>query len=158
VFFCLYLIFNLLILINSVIIFPCLFSWSAYASAQKSEVIKYFNESWQEVSADSAFYITYFKPEGDIYQVISYRKKSNTLYRTSYFKTTDFSQVAKGANISYYENGQIQDSSYMLDGGIVATVMSYYPDGKIRAKYSFDPATNKRGTVGYDENGKQIRG
>lgn len=139
-------------------LFTLLVLCSVYGLAQNNEVIKYYNESWGEVSEDSAYYITTFKPENGVYLVTSRLKKSNALYRTSYYKDTDFTKPAEGASILYYENGQISDSMYMLNDGVVSSVYSYYPDGKQRVVYSFDPSTGKSETKGYDENGKLVKG
>lgn len=128
------------------------------AAAQTGEVIRYYDESWKEVSPDSAYYMTKFTPKNNLFFVQSYIKQSGKLSRTSWYKTADFSKMAEGTVISYYENGQVEDSLHLNGMLAVTHARSYYPDGKLRAIYTYDPSTKKEKTTGYDKSGKVIEG
>lgn len=75
---------------NKLIVLIFLFVCSG-SKAQNITYTKYFDSLWAPVAiTDSAYYITKFVKQGDLYEVKSYWAKSNLLHVTSFYADTSF--------------------------------------------------------------------
>lgn len=87
-----------------------------------------------------------------MYKCTSYWMASKKLNCISTYADTNFVNPV-GILLRYYENGQVQDSSFY---GEQAYTYRFYENGKLWVKYTYNSKNKKEVTEGYDETGKKI--
>ena len=127
-----------------------------FVFSQDKPIIKYYDSLWSPTSKESAFYYTEFIRLDTIYNCFSYWVKTKKLNCESIFADTLFTRPL-GLLLRYYENGQVQDSSYFYESGEIKNTYHYYQSGKLWAHYIYDKRTKKENTEGFDEQGKLIK-
>lgn len=120
--------------------------------AQSQTIVKYFDADWKKTSKDSAFFYTEMVKEKKLYKCTSYWMASKKLNCISTYADTGFVNPV-GILLRYYENGQVQDSSFY---GEQAYTYRFYENGKLWVKYTYNSKNKKEVTEGYDETGKKI--
>ena len=124
------------------------------ATAQNNIIVKYYDSSWVPATKEDAYYLTKIVKADSFYRYTSYYAKSQKLNCISTYKDTLFSNRI-GLLLSYYENGQLQDSSfYSNEKSVLSNAFHYYQNGQLAAHYTKTGNTEK--TVGYDETGQKI--
>lgn len=142
--------------IKQIIVF--LFIVFSTTSTYAQSYTKYFNESWANViNKDSAFYITTFTKNGNLYNVSSYWAKSKKLNVMSNYADTSFTQP-RGKQIRYFESGEVQDSILYNSMGKKTEYFRYYKSGKLLIHGGYKPGTNKDFSEAFQENGSPIPG
>ena len=116
---------------------------------------RFFDSSWSKTSKDSAFFFTEMVKEDTFYRCTSYWMKSKKLNCRSAYADTLFTKPV-GLLLRYYENGQIEDSTYFNQDGTFKDTYHYYNDGKLWAHYQYNSKTKKEITDAYDLNGNRI--
>jgi hypothetical protein len=129
---------------------------SLFVFSQNKPIIKYYDSLWSPTSKESAFYYTEFIKQDTVYNCFSYWVKTKKLNCKSIYADTLFTRP-RGLQLRYYENGQVQDSSYFYENGEIKNTYHYYQSGKLWAHYSYDNRTRKENTEGFDEQGNQIK-
>jgi antitoxin component YwqK of YwqJK toxin-antitoxin module len=129
---------------------------SVFGFSQEKPIIKYYDSLWSPTSKAAAFYYTEFIKHDSIYNCCSYWAETKKLYCKSIYADTLFSKP-RGLLLRFYENGQVQDSSYFYENGEVKNTYHYYQSGKLWAHYSYDKQTRKGNTEGFDEQGHRIK-
>jgi len=124
--------------------------------SQVEPVIKYYDSSWSQTSKESAFYYAEFSRQGNLYKCTAYWVNPKRLNGVGFFADTSLAKPRK-LLINYYENGQMQDSSWYDNNGQPLFDYHYYPNGKLLARHFFDPRKNEEITEGFDEEGKLIK-
>ncbi|MFL5810467.1 MAG: hypothetical protein ACJ749_13165 [Flavisolibacter sp.] len=82
--------------------------------------------------------------------------KTKKLNCKSVYADTLFTQP-RGLLVRYYENGQVQDSSYFYENGELKNTYHYYPSGKLWAHYSYDNLNKQKASEGFDYKGRAIK-
>ncbi len=108
-----------------------LFILSAFTS-QSQTVVKYYDADWNKTSKDSAFFYTERVKEKNLYKYTSYWMATKKLNGISTYADTSFVNTV-GRLLKYYENGQVQDSSFY---GEQAYTYRFYENGKLWVKYT----------------------
>jgi len=140
---------------NRILVLIFILAGSYSSNAQVATLTRYFDSSWKPVPKESAFYYTEFVKKGDAYETTSYWTASHKVKTRASFYDTTFSKPA-GLLLSYYENGQVEDSAYYYEDGTIKNTYHFYTNGKLWAHYSYDKKKKTEVSEGYDENGKAI--
>ncbi len=139
------------ILVATLVLFTVL-----QATAQQKDIVKYYDEYWSPVPKDSAKFYAVFTPKDKGYSCTSWYLQSKKLRGISFQSDTTFT-TPKGLVRTYYEAGQLEDSSYYDPQSTLLSTFYYYPSGKLYATYAYDAKTKTSKTNGYDEAGKAIK-
>jgi antitoxin component YwqK of YwqJK toxin-antitoxin module len=123
--------------------------------SQEKAVIKYYDSAWSQTPKESAFYSAEFNKEGNLYKCTAYWVNSKKLNAVGFFADTSLAQP-RNLLINYYENGQMQDSTWYNGNSQPKFAYHYYQNGKLLARHFNDPKTNKEITEGFDEQGMLI--
>ena len=127
------------------------------ATAQQKDILKYYDEYWSPVPKDSAKFYAVFTPTNKGYNCTSWYLQSKKLRGISFQSDTTF-ETPKGLVRTYYEAGQLEDSSYYdPQSGTLLSMFHYYPGGKLWANYLYNTKNKTGDTKGYDEAGKEIK-
>src|SRR5215211_6393142 len=104
---------------------------SLYGASQ--DVIKYYDDSLNEVPAAKAVYYAKFVKDGNMYQCTTYWKDDNTLRGKATYTDTTLSSP-DGTLVTYDKKGRLEDSIYYEDGKIDFSYR-YYPNGQVAIHY-----------------------
>jgi antitoxin component YwqK of YwqJK toxin-antitoxin module len=163
-----------------VIIILLSLSSSLILNAQDKVIVKYYDTLWKPVAKEKANFVSEFEKMDTIYKVKSYYLPSMKLFAKSTFADTSFIKgIGKMLRYyedgkikdsgwfyedtkqnysyayTYYQNGNIEDSTYTKGDGTYAHYR-FYANKKISGFTKFNTANNKIESAGYDENGKII--
>ena len=135
---------------------PFVFILLSLSAFSQEKLTRYYNSTWSPTSKDSAVYYTEFIKQETLYSCFSYWAKTKKLNCKSVYADTLFTEP-RGLLVRYYENGQVEDSSYYYENGELRETYHYYPSGKLWAHYSFDKSTGNETSEGFDYQGKKIK-
>lgn len=122
----------------------------------QNAIIKYYDADWAETSKEKAVYYNEYIKEGSNYKCISYWVKTNAIQGRAFFPDT-VTKKPIGTAVSYYKNGNLEDSVVYDDAGNTKDAYHYYENKQLAAHY-YVPANEKEGVKeGFDESGKKIK-
>ncbi len=121
--------------------------------SQGKPIIKYYDSLWSPTTKESAFYSAEFSRQGNLYKCTAYWEKDGKLNGVGFFSDTILAKPQK-LMLNYYQNGQIQDSSWYDENSQAIFAYHYYQSGKLLARRLYDPKNDKETTEGFDEEGR----
>ncbi len=124
--------------------------------SQEKPINKYYDSLWSQTSKESAFYYAEFSRQGNLYKCTAYWVNSKKLNGIGFFADTTLAKPRK-LLINYYENGQMQDSTWYDENSQATFDYHYYQNGQLLARHFYDPKTNKEIIEGFDEVGRLIK-
>lgn len=127
---------------------------SNLGKAQDSTSVKYFDSMWMECTAEAAYYKVEYKKIGAAYESTTYKAGSGVVKNILRFSDPTY-KLRSGLSRSYYETGQLEDSSYYKENKMVLSYY-YHPNGKIWVVYTYDPDTGKETTIATDSTGVKM--
>ena len=141
--------------LSKILLTASLFTAYSHINAQDA-IIKYYDADWAVTSKEKAVYYNEYIKEGSNYKCISYWVKTNIIQGRAVFPDT-VTKKPIGVAVSYYKNGNLEDSVEYDNTGNTKDAYHYYENKQLAAHY-YLPANQKEAVIeGFDENGKKIK-
>lgn len=120
-------------------------------SAQKKI---FFDQYWLKTKEKKALYYRIVTPNGNLFKVKDYVKKSNKLYMTgTYTSRKLLDNSRKGVFVYYFSNGNKSSEGTYIKGKRVGVWKSWHKNGQLKSEGNYDDDLRQGDFVFYHKNG-----
>lgn len=138
-------------------IFLTAFTMPGYLSVLGQDTVtKYYDADWAETSKERAIYYAGFIKQSSHYKCNSYWVSGNRRKGRAIYPDTSLANPMDEA-VTYYKNGNIEDSVIYDAGGKIKNAYHYYDNKQLSAHYYMPEGSQQEVIEGFDETGKKIK-